>query len=219
MSEMSLKEDIVKAMEDLDEKRVTSLARQLRESGCSQDAITDLLMLGMRLVGIRYEEGEYYIADLIMSGIILRTVLGLDDSLPLPYSKSDDTLPAVLVGTVEGDIHDIGKDIFISMLKAKDVRVLDLGVDVAPERFVEAIEKEHPSVVVLSGTMNFAAGAMQRTIEKITRHGLRDQVRILVGGNCINQNLAFKINADGYSADLVSSVALCKRWLTSSEAS
>lgn len=214
---MSLKEDFVKALGELDEERVLTLADELRAAGCSQDAITDLLMLGMRLVGIRYEEGEYYIADLIMSGIIFRSVLGLDESSTLPANLYNDDVPTALIGTVEGDIHDIGKDIFISMLKSKSIRVLDLGVDVSAEKFIDSIEREHPRVVILSGTMNFAAGAMQRTIEKITRSGLRDQVLILVGGSCINQELSYKIGADGYSGDLVGGVTLCKRWLSPSE--
>lgn len=215
---MSLKEDFVKAVEDLDELQAKELAERLKEMGCSQLDIVDLLQLGMRLVGLRYEGGEYFIADLIMSGIIFRETLDLDNGPRLDPSQIDRNGSCAVVGTVEGDVHDIGKDIFISMLESKEIPTIDLGVDVSPEQFVQSIELYHPRIVVLSGTMSFAVESMRRTIELITDRGLRDKVKIMVGGSAANLDISTQIKADAYSADLISSSALCKRWLESAEA-
>lgn len=215
---MSLKEDFVKAVEDLDELRARELAEQLKQTGCSQLNIVDLLQLGMRLVGLRYEDGEYFIADLIMSGIIFREILNLDNNPSPDPSKIRRDGSCAVVGTVEGDVHDIGKDIFISMLESKEIPTVDLGVDVTPEQFVQSIELYRPGIVVLSGTMSFAVDSMRRTIDLITERGLRDDVKIMVGGCAVNLDISNQLKADAYSADLISSSALCKLWLGSAKA-
>ena len=181
-----MKEEFVKAIEELDEQHARELAEQLKQMGCSQLDIVDLLQLGMKLVGLRYEGGEYFIADLIMSGIIFREILDLNGRARFSPDGGDSGRPDAIIGTVEGDVHDIGKDIFISMLESKDIRTMDLGVDVPPERFVEEIERFRPPIVVLSGTMTFASESMRRTIARIAECGLRDQVKIAVGGSAVN---------------------------------
>ena len=218
MTILTLKEDFVKAVEDLEEQRSMELAEQLKSLGCSAMDIVDLLLLGMKLIGLRYEGGEYFIADLIMSGIIFRSILDLDSQPETPVRIHTPGSPCVIIGTVEGDLHDIGKDIFISMLESRGVNTIDLGVDVPPDRFVENIKAYSPAVVVLSGTMTVAAESMRKTIERITECGLRDQVRIVVGGSAINQEIVTQIGADAYSADLVSGSALCKRWVDETRA-
>ena len=218
VNKLSLKQEFVKAVENLEEQHAMELAEQLKQSGSSQLEIVDLLMLGMKLVGLRSEGGEYFIADLIMSGIIFRSILNLDGEPEMPHRAWSEGEPCVVVGTVEGDLHDIGKDIFISMLEAQGLHVIDLGIDVAPEQFVKSIEQYRPGVVVLSGTMTFAAESMRRTVDLITERGLRDQVKIAAGGSAINQETVLEIGADAYSADLISGSALCKRWLEPAEA-
>lgn len=215
---MSVKEEFVKAIEELDEQHARELAEQLKQMGCSQLDIVDLLQLGMKLVGLRYEGGEYFIADLIMSGIIFREILDLNGRARFSPDGGDSGRPDAIIGTVEGDVHDIGKDIFISMLESKDIRTMDLGVDVPPERFVEEIERFRPPIVVLSGTMTFASESMRRTIARIAECGLRDQVKIAVGGSAVNLETATQLRADAYSADLISGSAICKRWLEKPEA-
>ena len=213
MTTVTLKEDFVKAVENLEEQRSMELAEQLKDSGCSAMDIVDLMLLGMKLVGLRYEGGEYFIADLIMAGIIFRSILDLDDVPETSIKIHNPDNPCVVVGTVEGDLHDIGKDIFISLLEARGVNTIDLGVDVPPDRFVDSIRTYAPAVVVLSGTMTVAAESMRQTIVRITECGLREQVRIVVGGSAIHQDMVTQLGADAYSADLVSGSALCQRWV------
>lgn len=214
---MFSKEQFVKAVEEIDEACALELAEQMIQGGCTKLELVDLLLLGMKLVGLRYEDGEYFIADLIMSGIIFRNILGLDSETGQPVGGAAEDCQ-IVVGTVEGDVHDIGKDIFISMLNSKGMSTQDLGVDVPPEAFVAAITRYHPRVLVLSGTMTFAAASMARTIDLIVQSGLREQVKIMVGGSGINQEAADQMGADGYSADLLSGPALCKRWILAMEA-
>ncbi len=212
---MSSREDFINAMSNLDERRVAELAAVLREEGRTKEELVDMLLIGMHLIGLRYESGEYFIADLIMSGIIFRSVLGLErapDEISIFTRDQDARAPSILIGTVEGDIHDIGKDIFSSMLLASGLDLIDLGVDTSPEAFVDAIRKYRASIVVMEGTMSFATDSMRRTIEAIEAAGLREQVKILLGGNGINQETAHQIGADAYSSDFISGVALCKRW-------
>lgn len=212
---MSRREEFINAMSNLDEAKLLALADELRSEGCSRLELVDMLLVGMRLIGLRYESGEYFIADLIMSGIIFRSVLGLEEAERISVlSKGRNALHTdILIGTVEGDIHDIGKDIFSSMLLANEMDIIDLGVDVSPEKFVEGIRKYHASIVVMEGTMVFAAESMRHSIQAIEQAGLRGQVRILLGGSGIYQEAAHQAGADGYSSDFVSGVALCKRWL------
>ena len=217
---MSCREDFINAMSNLDERKVADYAVLLRAEGCSQQELVDMLLVGMHLIGLRYESGEYFIADLIMSGILFRSILGLErvsDEISILVKDPALPRPDVLIGTVEGDIHDIGKDIFSSMLLASGLSVIDLGVDVKPEAFVDALWHYQAPVVVMEGTMAFAASAMRRTIEAFVSAGLRDQVHILLGGNGVNQEAAHQIGADAFSSDFISGVALCKRWSGHSE--
>lgn len=215
---MTIKERFVKAVEELDETAAMDLAEEMIRSGCTQMDLVDLLLLGMKLVGLRYEGGEYFIADLIMSGIIFRNILGLDVVDTIAVTPRNVGQYQVVVGTVEGDVHDIGKDIFISMLESKGIRTCDLGVDVSPGNFLSAITRHRPRVVVMSGTMTFVAEPMKRTIRMIEENGLRSRLKIMVGGGGINQETADQLGADAYSADLLGGSALCKRWVETAEA-
>lgn len=217
---MTRNEQFVKAIEELDEDRALELTDQLMQNGVNWMVILDLLQIGVKLVGNRYEEGEYFIADLIMSGIIFRSVIeryGVIVPGILDISLSCDT-PCMVMGTVEGDVHDIGKDIFISLLAAQGIRVIDLGTDTSPRVFADSIRTYAPKVVGMSGIMNFAVSSMKRTIDLICEEGLRDQVKIIVGGCCITAEMAENIGADGYSGDLLDGSALCKKWIFETEA-
>jgi trimethylamine corrinoid protein len=211
---MSLREDFVMSISNLEEDESNALAGQLLKNGCSFMELLELLQLAVKMIGIRYEDGEYFIADLIMSGIVIRNALdvyaktGDASAAPVPDARN-----CVLIGTAEGDIHDIGKDIMLSILEAQGLSVIDLGVDVSPDSFVQAIEKYHPRVVVMSGIMTFASKSMVKTISAISGAGLRDQVKIIVGGGCVNQQAAEAMGADAYSEDVVSGSQICRKWV------
>jgi len=124
----------------------------------------------------------------------------------------------VVIGVVAGDIHDIGKDIIVSLLRAERFDVVDLGIDVKPERFVHAVRNYHPDVVLLSGVLTTAQEAMVQTIQALTDAGLRDQVKVLIGGLCTSEYLMHHVGADGWAYDSNRTVRFCKEVVDGKEA-
>lgn len=167
---------------------------------------------GMNLVGQKFSEGEYFIPELVFSGEILKEIVKKLE----PHLKQGDMAPRtsqIVLGTVAGDIHDIGKNLVKFMLDVSGFGVLDLGVDVPPQQFVEAVRNSGCSVVALSGFLTIAFQSMRGTIEAISAAGLRDKVRIMVGGGQIDEQIFRHIGADAYGNNAMDAVKLAKSWL------
>ena len=176
---MDLNRVLIDAMADLDEELVVSTVREMVATGHSFEEIQQCLNTGISDVGTRFERGDYFIADLIVSGMIYRSALNergyfRSEGEPRPVGK-------IVIGVVAGDIHDIGKDIIVSLLRAERFDVVDLGIDVKPERFVYAVRNYQPDVLLLSGVLTTAQDAMLRTVQALKKEGLRDKVKILIG--------------------------------------
>jgi len=205
-------EKFVSLMADLKEEEVLSLTRKKIEGGEDPFMILDSARAAMEIVGKRFEVGEYFLPDLIMSGEILRGV----SEIVRPYIKQEKEAKKqgrVVIGTVEGDIHDIGKDIVVFMLDVNGYEVFDLGVDVPVEKFVEKIREVSPQVVGMSGFLILAFDAMKRTVEEIEKAGLRDKIKIMIGGGQIDEKVREYVKADAYGKDAVAAVTLCKQWI------
>ena len=192
---MDLNRQLIEAMADLNEDLVIATVRQMAAEGHSFEEIQQCLNTGISAVGTRFERGDYFIADLIVSGMIYRSAL--NEREPLRSGGAPRPLGKVVIGVVAGDIHDIGKDIIVSLLRAERFDVVDLGIDVKPERFVHAVRNYHPDVVLLSGVLTTAQEAMVQTIQALTDAGLRDQVKVLIGGLCTSEYLMHHVGADG----------------------
>lgn len=167
---------------------------------------------GMNLVGQKFSEGEYFIPELVFSGEILKQIVKKLE----PHLKQGDVTPRasqIVLGTVAGDIHDIGKNLVKFMLDVSGFEVLDLGVDVPAQQFVEAVRNSGCSVVALSGFLTIAFQSMRGTIEAISAAGLRDKVRIMVGGGQIDEQIFRHIGADAYGNNAMDAVKLAKSWL------
>ena len=174
--------------------------------------ILDLAREAMAIVGQRYDEGAYFLPELMLAGEMLNQISDVvkPELAKMPEIKRHGK---VLIGTVEGDIHDIGKNIVTFMFDVNGFDVLDLGVDVPPQKFVEAIQDFEPQVVGLSGFLTLAFDAMKETVDAIKEAGLRDKVKIIVGGGQISEEIKEYTGADAYGKDAMAGVSLAKKWI------
>ena len=196
-------------MADLEEAAVLKLAKEKLDAGENPMAILKSCREGMVLVGKRFEAGDYWVSDLMMSGEIFRQASVLLGSL----LKMDaiGTGGKVVIATVKEDIHNIGKDIVVSLLKAANYDVYDLGVDVPPQKVVEAVKETGATVVGLSGLLTVAFDSMKETVAELAVAGLRQKVRVMIGGGSISENVQHYTGADAWGADAQSAVSLCNQ--------
>lgn len=203
--------DLVNAIADIQEDSAIDLARDLLESGTEPMRIMEFCREGMEIVGKRFEKKEYFMPELMMSGDILAQISEIVKPL---LKKGDQTefKGKIVFGTVEGDIHDLAKDIVISMLEINGFEVYDLGIDVPPTAFVDKVKEVGAPIVGLSGFLHFASESMKRTVEAFSEAGLRDEVKVMVGGGQINEYLKNIIGADAWGNDAMTAVNLAKEW-------
>ena len=163
---------------------------------------------GLEIVGSKYERGEYFLSELIMAGVISSEVSDLLE----PYLKGSAVKPIgkVVIGTVKGDLHDVGKNIVTMMLSSAGFEVVDLGVDVPPERFIESIKKEKPDIVGMSCLLSIAIDEMKKAVKEIETAGLREKVKVLVGGRPLDNEIAKEIGADAYASNASEAVRVAK---------
>jgi 5-methyltetrahydrofolate--homocysteine methyltransferase len=165
----------------------------------------------MNEVGRRFESNEYFVPELLISARAMKASLEL--LRPLLAARGDEPLGRVAVGTVKGDLHDIGKNLVVAMLEGGGFEVVDLGVNVAPEKFIAAIQEKKVNVVAMSALLTTTMPAMKTTIDALKQNGVRDKVKVLVGGAPVTKKFAEEIGADGYSDNAVGAVALAKAQL------
>jgi 5-methyltetrahydrofolate--homocysteine methyltransferase len=176
------------------------------------DAVMKGMAKGMDIVGQKYENHEYFLAELIMAGEVMKEGMNILE----PYFKAGDykSTGKVVIGTVKGDLHDIGKNIAITLLKAGGFEVIDLGVDVPPEKFLNAIREHSPDIVGMSALLTTTMMEMKTTIQKIKKAGLREKLKIIIGGAPITEKFAKEIDADAAAGNAVEGANLCKEWLS-----
>lgn len=197
----------------LKEKEALEFVDQQLEAGADASSLLDSAREGMKVVGQRFSDGTYFIPDLIYSGEILKQIAEKLKPHLASEGASRETHGKVIVGTVVGDIHDIGKDMVVFMLDTAGFEVIDLGIDVPVQKFVDTIKETGAKVVGLSGFLTLAFDSMKQTIEAISSAGLRDQVHIMVGGGQINDDICQYTGADAYGPDANSAVTLAQQWL------
>jgi 5-methyltetrahydrofolate--homocysteine methyltransferase len=185
-------------------------ARQALDEGVSPlDLITQGVSPAMAEVGQLFEEGEYFVPELLMAARATREIFQI--IRPLLAASGAQPAGHVILGTVQGDLHDIGKNLVAAMLEGGGFEVTDLGVDVAPEKFVDVVRKKPVQIVGLSALLTTTMPAMKKTIEAFREAGIREQVKIMVGGAPITRAYAESIGADGYSENAAASVDLARR--------
>ncbi len=204
---------LVEMMSDLMEEETLALVKEKVAQGVDPNQILDDARAAMEVVGKRFESCEYFIPDLMMAGEILKEISDIVKPLMLK-EKGAQKSGKVLIGTVAGDIHDIGKDIVTFMLDVSGFDVLDIGIDVPVETFVEKIKEFQPQVVGLSGFLTLAFDSMKQTVEAIEKAGLRDKVKIMIGGGQIDDEVRKYVKADAYGKDAVAGVQLARKWIS-----
>jgi methanogenic corrinoid protein MtbC1 len=210
----AVKEQTLRAMESLDLDALNIGVRTLVEQGCESLEIQELLQQGMKLVGEQFARGEYFLSDLIVSGMMFKSALSLFLT-ETQYVHPDSSQGKVLIGVMAGDIHDIGKDIIVQILKTENYDILDLGVDVPAEAFVKAAEKFTPDVIALSGIMGNSALEMKRVVKALAEAGIHPGTPVVVGGTCVSELVVDNIGAVSYARGPVDIVLFCKNVLAS----
>ena len=214
---MKVKEEkILKRLQDcivnLDIDGIGKAAQDALDAGIPPvKAVTEGMAKGMDIVGQKYEAKEYFLAELIMAGEVMKEGMKVLE----PHLKGVDvrTLGKVAVGTVRGDLHDIGKNIVATLLGAAGFDVIDLSVDVTPEQFVEAVRTQKPKIIGMSALLTVTMPEMENVIKELKKAGLRDKVKIIVGGAPLTEDYAKKIGADAYAPNAVAGVNMCKKWV------
>ena len=170
--------------------------------------INDALISAMDIVGKRFADGDIYVPEMLVSAKTMKQ--GLDIIKPLLTSGEAEHRGTIVMGTVKGDLHDIGKNLVIMMMEGAGFRIVDMGVDVKIEDIIDTVKKEEADVLGLSALLTTTMPEMQKVIEALEEAGLRNQLKIIVGGAPIDQSFADKIGADGFGADAVEAVQLAR---------
>ena len=200
-------------MGDLDEDvMVDTLEQVMAEGGADAQMAMEACQKGMDTVGSLFEEGEYFVGDLIYAGeLMTKAVEILKDALIT--DGGEDTVKArMILCTVKDDLHDIGKNIVRSMLEAAGFEVLDLGIDVAPEKIVETAKAEGINIIGLSGVLTLAIDSMKDTIDAFKEAGMRDDVKIVIGGAPVNAEVCEQTGADAWASSPQTTIDYCKSW-------
>ena len=204
--------DLVNLLADLKEQEALKVVKERLNKGEDALKILEDARKGMEIVGKRFAESQYFIPDLVYSGEILNAVSELVKP-KLTKAAGTKKLGKVVFGTVAGDIHDIGKDIVVFMLDVNGFEVYDLGVDVPVQKFVDKIKETGAPVVGLSGFLTLAFDSMKETIEAIKSAGLRDKVKVMIGGGQITEEVRKYAGADAFGKDAMAGVSLAQKWI------
>jgi 5-methyltetrahydrofolate--homocysteine methyltransferase len=193
---------------------VQSLTREALTDGHSaQEVLNQGLLAGMEKVGHDFKEEILFLPEVLLTAKAMHAAMDILN--PLLSEGGDTNLGCLVMGTVEGDIHDIGKNLVIMMMQGAGIEVIDLGIDVPPARFVEAIAEHSPPIVGMSALLTTTIEHMATTIEELQRAGLRDKIKIMVGGAPVTEEFAQQIGADGYASDAIGAADLAREWLNS----
>ncbi|HEX7572807.1 MAG TPA: corrinoid protein [Bacteroidota bacterium] len=183
----------------------TSLA-----AGANPQALVDDTMIpAMNEVGRRYEANEYFVPELLIAARAMKASLEL--IRPLLSARGAEPVGRVVIGTVQGDLHDIGKNLVGAMLEGAGFEVIDLGVDVSPEKFMNAAKEKNATLIALSALLTTTMHSMKAVMEKLKESGMRDRVKVMIGGAPVTQKYADEIGADGYSSNANAAVALARK--------
>ena len=205
-------EALIHALVEMQEEEALQKAKELLDEGTDPIIILEACPKAMETIGKRFEQGDYFLPHLIMAGEMLKQISEIIKPL-IQEEKTEAGRGRVLMGTVQGDIHDIGKNIVTFLLEANGFEVRDIGIDRPPEEFVEAIRDFQPQVVGLSGLLTLAFDSMKETVRAIEDAGLRESVRIMIGGGQVTEQVKDYTGADAYGPDALAGIRLAAQWI------
>ncbi len=202
------------AIAEMREEEAFALAKAMLDRGEDPVRVLELCREAMDIVGKRFEKQEYFLPELVLAGEMLENIGAIVKPLIVEKSGSESKkLGRVLIGTVHGDLHDIGKNIVTFMLDINGFEVRDIGIDVPVAKFVEEIREFKPSVVGLSGFLTLAFDSMKDTVQAIDAAGLRRELKIMIGGGQVDEAVRTYTGADAYGSNAVAAVTLCRQWM------
>ena len=204
-------ENLTKAVANIEEETVLKLVKEKVGANVDPYEILEALRKGMAEVGNQSGEGNYFLTDLIMAGEIFSEAMEI--LMPKLTKPSGEGKGKIVIGTVKGDIHNIGKDIAITFMKAEGYNVVDLGVDVPAQKFIDAINENNPQVVGMSGLLTLSIEPMKEAIDAIKSANLRDKVKVIIGGERTDQSVCEHVGADAWVNDAVEGVKIIKGWI------
>src|ERR1017187_5232333 len=216
MAEMTEQErHLVEWLSDMNEDDAFALAKKmLLEEGANPIRVLELCRNAMDIVGKRFEKGEYFLPELVLAGEMLENIGAIAKPLiKQAPGEAPKKVAKVLIGTVHGDLHDIGKNIVTFMLDINGFEVKDIGIDVPVKTFIKEINEYQPDVVGLSGFLTLAFDSMKETIEAIQDAGLRDKLKIMIGGGQVDETVLNYPGADAFGTNAIDAVSLCKNWM------
>ncbi len=205
------KQAIIDAMADLEEDELYDYMNEIMDNGGEgvQEAL-EACQEGMKIVGDRFEEGEYFVGDLIYAGEILTEATNIIK--PALTGDGQEKYGKMILCTVKNDLHDIGKNIVRAMLEAGGFEVVDLGIDVDPQTIVDTAKNEDIKIIALSGVLTLAVDSMKDTIEAFKAAGMRDDVKIIVGGAPVTETVCASVGADEWALSPQKTVSVCQAW-------
>ncbi|HHW28029.1 MAG TPA: cobalamin-binding protein [Syntrophomonadaceae bacterium] len=192
------------------ESKVIELTKSLLEAGYDPLEIMNKgLIAGMDIVGPRFKNGEMFVPEVLLSARALHS--GINIVKEALVGTDIPCIGKIVLGTVKSDLHDIGKNLVGMMMESAGFKVIDLGVDVPEETFIEAVKEHKPDILALSALLTTTMPNMKSVIDALKENGLRDKVKVIIGGAPVSQNFADEIGADGYAPEAASAAALCKQ--------
>jgi len=209
--DMSVIRELSLAFVNLDYRQIRELIRKALDSGASASEILKAMQEGITDVGKRYEEGEYFLSELMAAGEIFKAAM--EELTPHLTKANTTSIGTVIMGTVKGDLHDIGKNIFKTLLQSAGFSVHDLGVDVPAEKFVVETRKSGADIVAMSSLLTTTMDQMRVVVDELKKAGLRKKVKIVLGGNAITEEFGKEIGADAAVKDAVLGARLCREWV------
>lgn len=209
---MEILKEISENLQKGNAPKVGELVKTALEQGISpKDILEQGLIDGMDKVGVKFKNDEIYVPEVLIAARAMHA--GMDVLKPILTNSGVEPIGKVVIGTVKGDLHDIGKNLVKMMMEGAGFEVIDLGVDVTADKFIETVKESKSDILAMSALLTTTMPYMKTVIEAVEEAGLRDQVKIIVGGAPITDNFAKEINADGYAPDAASAVDKCKELL------
>jgi 5-methyltetrahydrofolate--homocysteine methyltransferase len=211
----NLLEQVKKGLLDLDKETSMEAARAIAagdESASAEDAV-DAVAGALQVVGRRFQDGDWFLAELVYAGEIAKDLMGLLS--PLMKAGAADSAGTVVVGTVKGDLHDLGKNIFINYATSAGFNMVDVGIDVSTQKFVDAVREHEPLALGMSCLLTSTEREIGKVIEELKASGLREGVRVIIGGAALTQQFADEVGADAFAPDAVTGTDIVKGWTAS----
>ncbi|SHN60425.1 cobalamin B12-binding domain-containing protein [Desulfitobacterium chlororespirans] len=205
---------LTQALGNLDGESMEKMLNEFVTSNPSEAEVNSVVgacQQGMAIVGDLFGKNEYFVGDLIYAGELLNNALGI--LKPVIGEASSEKIGKMVLGTVEGDLHDIGKNIFRGMMEAAGFEVYDLGIDVPSSVFIEKVKEIKPQIVGMSGLLTLTLGAMKATVDALTAAGVRDGIKIILGGSPVTEDACRHIGADAFTVNAAEGVKICQEWV------